>query len=97
MTLQELVQDPHQDPRNLLFLHQLIKLLMALSDQTILNLADALLPEVVGYIFEDQRWCDFLHEIIPDAVQDKLGDIDEDLKFELSMCIMDKIILKSAT
>jgi hypothetical protein len=35
-------------------------------------------------------------ELIPDAVQEKLGDVDEDLKYELSMCIMDKIILKSA-
>jgi hypothetical protein len=69
---------------------------MALSNQTISKLADALLHEVVAYIYEDQRWCDFVHEIIPDAVQDKLGDVDEDLKYELSMCIMDKIILKSA-
>jgi hypothetical protein len=69
---------------------------MALSNQTISKLADALTPEVVAYIYEDVRWCDFLHEIIPDAVQDKLGNVDEDLKFELSLCIMDKIILKSA-
>lgn len=69
--------------------------LMALSDQTISKLADALLPEVVAYIYEDNRWCDFLHEIIPDAVQENLGDVDEDLKFELALCIMDKILLKS--
>jgi hypothetical protein len=69
---------------------------MPLSQNTISKLADALSPEVVAYIYEDQRWCDFLHEIIPDAVQDKLGDVDEDLKFELALCIMDKIILKSA-
>jgi hypothetical protein len=69
---------------------------MSLSNQTISKLSDALVSEVVAYIYEDQRWCDFLHEIIPDAVQDKLGDVDEDLKFELALCIMDKIILKSA-
>jgi hypothetical protein len=69
---------------------------MPLSNQTISKLADALTPEVINYIFEDQRWCDLLHEIIPDAVQEKLGNVDEDLKFELSLCIMDKIILKSA-
>jgi hypothetical protein len=70
---------------------------MPLSNQTISKLADTLTPEVISYIFEDERWCDFLHEIIPDAVQDKLGDVDEDLKYELSLCIMDKIILKSAS
>jgi hypothetical protein len=70
---------------------------MALSNQTISKLADTLTPEVVAYIYEDQRWCDLLHEIIPDAVQDKLGNVDEDLKYELSLGIMDRIILKSVT
>lgn len=67
---------------------------MALSNQTISNLASALVPEVIDYIYEDQRWCEFMHEVIPDALQDKLGEIDEDLKFELAMCIMDRISLK---
>ena len=67
---------------------------MALSEQTISNLASALVPEVVDYIYEDMRWCEFLHEIVPDALQDKLGNIDEALKFELAMCIMDRISLK---
>jgi hypothetical protein len=67
---------------------------MALSEQTISNLASALVPEVIDYIYEDQRWCDFMHEVIPDALQNKLGEIDEDLKFELALCIMDRIGLK---
>jgi hypothetical protein len=70
---------------------------MSLSAKTVKNLAIALTPEVIAYIYEDQRWCDLLHEIIPDAVQDKLGNVDEDLKFELSLCIMDKIILRCAS
>ena len=67
---------------------------MALSEQTISNLASALIPEVIDYIYEDQRWCEFMHEIVPDALQNKLGEIDEDLKFELALCIMDRIGLK---
>jgi hypothetical protein len=67
---------------------------MALSEQTISNLASALVPEVIDYIYQDQRWCEFMHEIVPDALQDKLGEIDEDLKFDLAMCIMDRIGLK---
>lgn len=67
---------------------------MSLSNQTIINLASALVPEVIDYIYEDQRWCEFMHEVIPDALKDKLGEIDEDLKFELAMCIMDRISLK---
>jgi hypothetical protein len=67
---------------------------MALSEKTISNLASALIPEVIDYIYQDQRWCDFMHEVIPDALQDELGEIDEDLKFELALCIMDRIGLK---
>ena len=67
---------------------------MSLSNQTISNLASALVPEVIDYIYEDQRWCEFMHEVIHDALQDKIGEIDEDLKFELAMCIMDRISLK---
>jgi hypothetical protein len=67
---------------------------MALSNQTISNLASALVPEVIDYIYQDERWCEFMQEVIPDALQDKLGEVDEDLKFDLAMCIMDRICLK---
>ena len=67
---------------------------MALSDQTINNLASALTSEVIDYIYQDDRWCDFMQEIIPDALDDKLGPIDENLKYELAMCIMDRICFK---
>jgi hypothetical protein len=67
---------------------------MALSNQTVLKLADALVPEVIDYIYEDERWVDLLHEIIPDAIQTKLGAVDEDLRFELALCIMDRIVMK---
>lgn len=67
---------------------------MALSDQTINNLASALTSEVIDYIAQDERWCDFMQEIITDALDDKLGPIDENLKYELAMCIMDRICFK---
>jgi hypothetical protein len=67
---------------------------MALSNQTISKLSDALVPEVIDYIYEDQRWVELMHEVIPDAIQSKLGSVDEDLRFELALCIMDRIGLK---
>lgn len=67
---------------------------MALSNQTISNLASALVPEVIDYIYEDERWCEFLHEIVPDALHHKLGEIEDELQFDLAMCIMDRISLK---
>jgi hypothetical protein len=67
---------------------------MTLSTKTINNLASALVPEVIEYIYQDERWSDFMHEVIPDALQDTLGPIDDDLKFELAVCIMDRICFK---
>ena len=67
---------------------------MALSNQTISNLASALVSEVIDYIYEDERWCEFMQEVVIDALKEKLGEIDEELKFDLAMCIMDRITLK---
>lgn len=67
---------------------------MALSNKTFQNLASALTPEVVDYIFADERWVDFMQEIVPDAVSEKLGNVDENILYELSLAIMDRIVLK---
>jgi hypothetical protein len=67
---------------------------MALSNQTISNLADALVSEVIDYIYLDERWCEFMQQVVPDALKEKLGEIDDDLQFDLAMCIMDRICLK---
>jgi len=64
---------------------------MSLSTKSIQDIASALVPDVIKYIDEDSRYVDFMQEVIPDAIQSYLGNVDEDLKFELSMCIMDKI------
>lgn len=67
---------------------------MPLSNQTISKLADALKPEVIDFIYEGERWTTFLHEIVPDAIQTKLGPVDDEVLFDLSMCVMDRIVLK---
>jgi hypothetical protein len=67
---------------------------MALSNQTISNLAAALVPEVIDYIYLDERWCEFMQQVVPDALREKLGEVDEELQFDLAMCIMDRITLK---
>ena len=64
---------------------------MTLTTKSIQEIASALVPDVIKYIEEDSRYVDFMQEVIPDAIQSHLGDVDEDLKFELSLCIMDKI------
>lgn len=68
---------------------------MTLSNQTTQRLAIALTPEVIDYIYQDERWIDFIHEIIPDAIQEKIGNIDNDLLFELGMKVMENLMLKA--
>lgn len=67
---------------------------MALSDSTIKKLAIALTPEVIVEIYSDERWLDFVCEIIPEIVTKKLGSNDIDLVTEIAMSIQDNIILK---
>lgn len=64
---------------------------MPLSNSTIHKLASALTPEVVEYIYNDDRWIDFLIEIISDAVTENLGKIDAHLHGELVYCISEYI------
>jgi hypothetical protein len=64
---------------------------MALSNKTIQNLAIALTPDVIDDIFMDERWIDFMMEIVPDFVAKNLQTEDYDLVAELSTCIMDNI------
>jgi hypothetical protein len=70
---------------------------MALSNQTVNKLAIALTPEVINSIYADERWIDFMCEVIPEIVSEKLGSEDIDLVTEIGTCIMDNILLKPST
>jgi hypothetical protein len=68
---------------------------MSLSNRTIQSLSDALTPEVVDYIYQDERWVTFLHEVVPDAIISTLGQVDDEVLFDLSMCVMDSLAVRS--
>jgi hypothetical protein len=68
---------------------------MSLSNRTVQSLSDALTPEVVDYIYQDERWVTFLHEIVPDAIISTLGQVDDEVLFDLSMCVMDSLAVRS--
>lgn len=67
---------------------------MTLSNQTISNLAKALKPEVIEFIYEDDRYVEMMSEMIHHAIQEKLGPIDSIIAAELSFTIFDSIILQ---
>jgi hypothetical protein len=70
---------------------------MTLSNKTIQSLAEVLAPEVIDYIHEDERYAEFMMEILPDAIQDKLGQISEELMNDLPFCIMDRIAFRKVS
>lgn len=68
---------------------------MALSQKTFQQLANVLAPEIIQYIFENEKWIEFLSDIIPEALHEKIGELDIELEAELMMAIADRIVMKS--
>jgi len=67
---------------------------MALSAKCVSRMADALKEEIIEHIYMSEKYSDLMHDLVADALYSKLGIIDEDLRFELGMCIIDRLELK---
>lgn len=67
---------------------------MALSQNTLIQLAEALQPEVVNFIYNDERFYEFMMQIVPEAINATLGDVDDMIAAELSMIICERINLR---
>ena len=66
---------------------------MPLSESTVSKLADVIKPDIVQEIYESDKYYDFMTELIGEALEKKLGKCDQDLFFDLGMCLMDRIEL----
>jgi hypothetical protein len=78
-----------------LFFYSFIKLQMnALSNTTVSKLADALKKEVINKIYERPEYAELMQDLIPDAIHSLMGEMDEDLAFEIGMLLFDRIELK---
>jgi hypothetical protein len=66
---------------------------MALSNKTLQLLAKSLAPTIAEKIMQSDEFVEFLHNVLPDLVDAELGECEEDLHFDLSMLVMDRIIL----
>ncbi len=67
---------------------------MPLSESTVSKLADVIKPDIVQEIYDSEKYYDFMTELIGEALEKKLGKCDQDLFFDLGMCLMDRIELK---
>jgi len=67
---------------------------MQLSTQSVSKIADALKPAVIDYIYEDEGFAEYMQTAIIEGIRNTMGDMDEDLLFELGMLIFDRMELK---
>ena len=68
--------------------------MMQLSSQSVSKIADALKPAVIEYVYADEGFTEYMQTAIVEGIRDTMGDMDEDLLFELGMLIFDRIELK---
>lgn len=64
-----------------------------LSTKGLNLLADALAPNIAKQIMSSEAFVEVLMELIPGLVDAELGECDEDLHYELSMLVMERITL----
>jgi hypothetical protein len=64
---------------------------MRLSSETYRNLAKALQDEVADYIRQDDRYIEFMMELVSDAIQSKLGTVHDEILMDLSLLIIDRL------
>jgi hypothetical protein len=67
---------------------------MQLSTQSVSKIADALKPAVLEYIYADEGFTEYMQNAIVEGIQGTMGDMDQDLLFEIGMLIFDRIELK---
>ena len=69
---------------------------MKLSNKTYLNLAKALQDEVADYIRQDDRYTEFMMDLVSDAIQSKLGIVHDEVLMDLSIIVMDRLDISPA-
>jgi len=67
---------------------------MQLSTHSVSKIADALKPAVIDYVSMDEGFVEALQTDIIEGIRDTMGDMDENLLFELGILIFDRIDLK---
>ena len=66
-------------------------MLMSLSQETIDKMSDAIIDDVAQYISEDPRFVDLLSEIVLDAIQHNVGNIDPTVLSAMTRTISSKL------
>jgi hypothetical protein len=67
---------------------------MQLSTQSVSKIADALKPAVINYIYGDEGFTEYMQTAVIEGIRNTMGNMDDDLLFEIGMLVFDRIELK---
>ncbi len=67
---------------------------MSLSAVTVSRIADALKDDIIEHIYTNEKYNEVMRQCIEEALDAKMGEMDEDLYFDLGMCLYERIELK---
>ena len=66
-----------------------------LSNKTYNLLAKTLAPRIANAIQCSDKYIELMLDLVPDLVTTELGEMDDEIFYELCMCVVDRIYLKA--
>ena len=67
---------------------------MQLSHESVSKIADAIKPAIIEYLIADDRVTQALQDSVADGIREIMGQMDDDLFFEIGMLVFDRIEFK---
>lgn len=67
----------------------------SLKCETVIGIADAMIPEVIRYVESHKRYAELMFSLMDEFMTQNLGSLNENVKGELSCFMMDRILLRS--
>jgi len=67
---------------------------MKLSHSSVTKIADAIKPAIIEYLISDDNVTQALQDGVSEGIREIMGDMDDDLFFEISMLVFDRIEFK---
>jgi len=67
---------------------------MKLSHSSVTQIADAIKPAIIEYLISDDNVTQALQDGVAEGIREVMGDMDDDLFFEIGMLVFDRIEFK---
>jgi len=67
---------------------------MKLSHSSVTKIADAIKPAIIEYLISDDNVTQALQDGVAEGIRAIMGDMDDDLFFEIGMLVFDRIEFK---